>query len=71
MIDAPEIVIPRVLEEASTRRVLTMEYAEGLSPDEACSDATPQELKDLPEWAKKCVPAEDSRTGTSPLIEIR
>lgn len=44
--DVPEIVIPRVVEEVSTRRVLTMEYAEGLSPDEACSDATPQELKD-------------------------
>jgi len=42
----PEIVIPRVVEEASTRRVLTTEYAEGLSPDEACSAATPQELKD-------------------------
>ena len=41
-----EIVIPRVVEEASTARILTMEYAEGLSPDEACSDATAQELKD-------------------------
>jgi predicted unusual protein kinase regulating ubiquinone biosynthesis (AarF/ABC1/UbiB family) len=42
----PEIVIPCVVEEASTRRVLTMEYEEGLSPDEACSGAIPQELKD-------------------------
>lgn len=42
----PEIVIPRVIEEASTARILTMTYEEGLSPDEACSDATPQALKD-------------------------
>ena len=42
----PEIVIPRVVEEATTQRVLTMEYEEGLSPDEACSDATPQALRD-------------------------
>ena len=42
----PEIVIPRVVEEASTARILTTEYEEGLSPDEACSNATPQELKD-------------------------
>ena len=42
----PEIVIPRVVEEASTSRILTMEYEEGLSPDEACSGAIPQELKD-------------------------
>jgi predicted unusual protein kinase regulating ubiquinone biosynthesis (AarF/ABC1/UbiB family) len=42
----PDVVIPRVVEEATTARVLTMEYEEGLSPDEACSAATPQELKD-------------------------
>ncbi|MBK9969151.1 MAG: AarF/ABC1/UbiB kinase family protein [Holophagales bacterium] len=42
----PEIVIPQVVEEASTARILTMTYEEGLSPDEACSGATPQELKD-------------------------
>ena len=42
----PEIVIPRVVEEASTARILTMTFEEGLSPDEACSDAIPQELKD-------------------------
>ena len=34
------------VEEATTTRILTTEYEEGLSPDEACSDATPQELKD-------------------------
>lgn len=42
----PEIVIPRVVEEATTSRILTMEYEEGLSPDEACSASTPQEMKD-------------------------
>ena len=42
----PEVVIPRVVEEASTGRVLTTEYEEGLSPDEACAPETPQELKD-------------------------
>ncbi|MBP7677329.1 MAG: AarF/ABC1/UbiB kinase family protein [Thermoanaerobaculia bacterium] len=42
----PEIVIPRVVEEASTGRILTTEYEEGLSPDEACSPETPQRLKD-------------------------
>jgi predicted unusual protein kinase regulating ubiquinone biosynthesis (AarF/ABC1/UbiB family) len=42
----PEIVIPQVVEEASTARILTMTYEEGLSPDEACSAATPQALKD-------------------------
>jgi predicted unusual protein kinase regulating ubiquinone biosynthesis (AarF/ABC1/UbiB family) len=42
----PEIVIPQVIEESSTARILTMTFEEGLSPDEACSDATPQELKD-------------------------
>lgn len=42
----PDIVIPRVVEEASTARILTMDYEEGLSPDEACADAIPQSLKD-------------------------
>ncbi len=42
----PEIVIPQVIEEASTTRILTTTYEEGLSPDEACSAATPQALKD-------------------------
>jgi predicted unusual protein kinase regulating ubiquinone biosynthesis (AarF/ABC1/UbiB family) len=42
----PEVVIPKVVEEASTARILTMEYEEGLSPDEACSAATPQALRD-------------------------
>ena len=43
--NVPEIVIPRVVEEATTDRVLTMEFVEGLSPDEACSAAQPPELR--------------------------
>ena len=42
----PEVVIPKVVPEASARGVLTMEYVEGISPEAACSDALPQELKD-------------------------
>ena len=44
--DVPEIVIPRVIEEASARGVLTMEYVEGIAPERACSDEFPQALKD-------------------------
>jgi len=42
----PEIIIPQVVEEASTKRVLTMEFVEGIPPDEACSDDYDQDLKD-------------------------
>ena len=44
--DVPEITIPEVVEEASTERVLTMEFVEAIPPAEACSDAYPQELRD-------------------------
>jgi predicted unusual protein kinase regulating ubiquinone biosynthesis (AarF/ABC1/UbiB family) len=44
--DLPEIIIPIVVEEASTERVLTMEYIEGIAPAEACSDRYPQKLRD-------------------------
>ncbi len=44
--DRPEIVIPRVIGERSTSRVLTMERVDGIDPAAACSDAFPQELKD-------------------------
>lgn len=44
--DVPEVVIPEVVDEASTRRVLTMEYRQGIAPDEACSGKYPRELKD-------------------------
>lgn len=41
-----EVVIPGVIDEASSRRVLTMEYVAGYTPDEACDDARPQALRD-------------------------
>jgi len=42
----PEIVIPRVIEEATTRNVLTMEYVGGIPPSDACSSDYDQDLKD-------------------------
>jgi predicted unusual protein kinase regulating ubiquinone biosynthesis (AarF/ABC1/UbiB family) len=45
--DVPEIVVPRVIEERSSDRVLTMEFLEGIGPDDACSDLYTQEQKDL------------------------
>jgi predicted unusual protein kinase regulating ubiquinone biosynthesis (AarF/ABC1/UbiB family) len=44
--DVPQIVIPRVVDEATTKNVLTMEYVEGISPGRACSDEFDQQLKD-------------------------
>jgi predicted unusual protein kinase regulating ubiquinone biosynthesis (AarF/ABC1/UbiB family) len=44
--DVPEVLIPKVVDEATTKRVLTMEYLAGIPPDEACSERHPQELKD-------------------------
>jgi len=44
--DVPEIVIPKVVDEATTRNVLTMEYVDGIPPSEACSDGYDQDLKD-------------------------
>jgi predicted unusual protein kinase regulating ubiquinone biosynthesis (AarF/ABC1/UbiB family) len=41
-----QVVIPGVIDEASSRRVLTMEYVAGYTPDEACADARPQALRD-------------------------
>ena len=41
----PEIVIPAVIDEATTRTVLTMEYVPGIAPDAACSDRYPQDLR--------------------------
>jgi predicted unusual protein kinase regulating ubiquinone biosynthesis (AarF/ABC1/UbiB family) len=40
------VVIPGVIDAASSRRVLTMEYVAGYTPDEACDDARPQALRD-------------------------
>ena len=48
--DVPELVIPTVIDELSTDHILTMEYVGGISPDEACSDRYPQDLKDR--WAQ-------------------
>ena len=44
--DVPDIVIPRVVDEATARNVLTMEFVEGIPPTEACSDRYPAELRD-------------------------
>ncbi len=44
--DIPEIIVPDVVTEASTRRVLTMEFADGIPPAEAVSDRYPRHLKD-------------------------
>ena len=41
-----QVVIPGVIDAASSRRVLTMEYVAGYTPDEACDDARPQALRD-------------------------
>ncbi|MCP3958755.1 MAG: AarF/ABC1/UbiB kinase family protein [bacterium] len=49
-VDVPEIVIPKVVEEASAHGVLTMEYLEGISPERACSDEFPQKLKN--QWGR-------------------
>ena len=40
------VVIPGVIDAASSRRVLTMEYLSGYMPDGACDDARPQALRD-------------------------
>ncbi|MEM7585416.1 MAG: AarF/ABC1/UbiB kinase family protein [Acidobacteriota bacterium] len=44
--DIPEVVIPRVVDEASARGVLTMEFVEGIPPERACSEEFSQELRD-------------------------
>jgi predicted unusual protein kinase regulating ubiquinone biosynthesis (AarF/ABC1/UbiB family) len=48
--DMPEIVIPGIVDEATTDRVLTMELVEGLSPDQACSASSPQACRDA--WGR-------------------
>ena len=44
--DCPEILVPDVVQEATSRRVLTMEFLDGIPPAEAVSDRYPQDLKD-------------------------
>jgi predicted unusual protein kinase regulating ubiquinone biosynthesis (AarF/ABC1/UbiB family) len=41
-----EVVIPGVVDELTTRRVLTMEYIPGINPDEACDSRQSQALRD-------------------------
>jgi predicted unusual protein kinase regulating ubiquinone biosynthesis (AarF/ABC1/UbiB family) len=44
--NTPEIIVPDVVQEATTRRVLTMGFVDGIPPGEAVSDQFPQDLKD-------------------------
>ena len=44
--DFPKIIVPEVIAEATTRRVLTMEFVEAIPSREAASDRYPQDLKD-------------------------
>jgi predicted unusual protein kinase regulating ubiquinone biosynthesis (AarF/ABC1/UbiB family) len=44
--DVPEIVIPQVVEEASARTVLTLEYVGGIAPSDACGGGYDQALRD-------------------------
>jgi predicted unusual protein kinase regulating ubiquinone biosynthesis (AarF/ABC1/UbiB family) len=48
--DMSEVVVPGVVDEASTDRVLTLEYVAGLSADEACAPGRPRELRDA--WGR-------------------
>lgn len=48
--DHPEIVLPTVIEELTSRHVLCMSFEESLSPDEACSGKYPAELRD--QWGQ-------------------
>jgi predicted unusual protein kinase regulating ubiquinone biosynthesis (AarF/ABC1/UbiB family) len=41
-----QVVIPAVIDDASSRRVLAMEYVAGYTPDEACGAERPQALRD-------------------------
>lgn len=44
--EVPEIVIPEVIADRSTDRVLTMEFVEGIAPEDAASDRYDQALRD-------------------------
>jgi predicted unusual protein kinase regulating ubiquinone biosynthesis (AarF/ABC1/UbiB family) len=44
-VDVPEIIIPRVVTEATARNVLTMEYVGGINPTDACSDRFSREMR--------------------------
>lgn len=45
-VDVAEIIIPEVIDERSTDRVLTMEFVDGIPPREAASERYPRELRD-------------------------
>ncbi|MEO0975285.1 MAG: AarF/ABC1/UbiB kinase family protein, partial [Pseudomonadota bacterium] len=49
--DDPGIVVPQVIPEASSGRVLTMEYVPGIAPEDACSDRYDAALRDL--WGQR------------------
>jgi predicted unusual protein kinase regulating ubiquinone biosynthesis (AarF/ABC1/UbiB family) len=42
----PDIVVPEIVDRACSRNVLTMEYLDGIPPDEACSGRWSQQLRD-------------------------
>jgi predicted unusual protein kinase regulating ubiquinone biosynthesis (AarF/ABC1/UbiB family) len=44
--DCPDIIVPGVVQEATSRRVLTMEFVDGIPPAEAVTDHYPQKLRD-------------------------
>ena len=44
--DCAEIIVPGVVQEATSRRVLTMEFVDGIPPSEADSDRYPRHLRD-------------------------
>ena len=45
--EVPEVIVPDVIRDASSQRVLCMAYVPGIAPDDACSDRYPASLKDL------------------------
>ena len=47
--DCPDIIVPAVVQEATSRRVLTMEFVDGIPPAEAVSERYPRHLRD--QWA--------------------
>ena len=49
--DDDTVLIPGVVQELSTRRVLVLDYVRGISPGAATSGAYPQELRDL--WGRQ------------------
>jgi len=44
--DCPDIIVPAVVREATSRRVLTMEFVDGIPPAEAVSERYPRHLRD-------------------------